>query len=559
MTEEFILGINGWEVRGHDASASLIRCSSQGIEVIAAAEEERFTREKHAYDCLPHQAANFCLEEGEINVEDLSAVAFSWDMPKRYLERKIDFDITDKGLIEFLFRKKPKKYPQLNFIDHHSAHALSTYSPSHFDEATILVIDGQGETDSLTVWEANKNKLYLSSRSQINSSLGYFYEALSEFVGFAANQAGKTMGLAPYGNSERFLEELMDFFVVDGPVLDVPEIKLELGKSMGKYLPLDEQEQTRGFWLNFFSSLVGVGPAEKSQNYNFRDFPEPYLSLAASGQKVLEELVLKIAKENRGGGKICLAGGVALNCVANGKLIQEGFDIYVQPAANDAGTSLGAALEIARQKGYPITNVSMSPYLGKSYSDGEVKQVLDSEGVKYNEEEDLSETIAEHVTRGEVIGLFQGRFEFGPRALGNRSFIADPSNAKMLDYINNHIKSREEGRPLGPSLLLSETDKFFEGGVRGPHMTIVYPVKGNMSAITHIDGTTRPQILTREDNPVYHQQLEEIKKKTGTGAVINTSLNFKEPIIASPYEALSLLKRTAVDHIAFNNKFIIRR
>jgi len=566
MKEKYILGVNGWNSRSHDASAALLRCAHGKIEIIAAAEEERFIRRKHAYDTLPLEATKFCLAEGKISPKDIDSIAFGWDMPLLYSERGLKKSFNKKELIELLLGINPKKDINLEFVNHHYSHALSAFSPSGFKSAAVLVVDGQGETESVSAWKADDSGLERLAVSDISSSPGYFYQALTRFVGFKINQPGKTMGLAPYGNKERHLKRLRELFLFDKTSIQVPSFNnLVLGKKIGDYLPLDEQDQVKRFWFEQFSRITGLNPNDSSRRYSFRSFPKDYMDLASAGQEVLEQIILHLAKnltsvanENN----ICLSGGVALNSVANGKIIEEnsGLNIYVQPGANDAGVSVGAALEIARREGYSINNVKMSVYLGKAYTNHEILEILKESGVSFKEDSDMPSRMAKMIGQGKVLGLFQGRFEFGPRALGNRSFIADPQKKEILDYVNKEIKGREEGRPLAPTILECSAPEFFSKKVCGPHMTLNYQLtKSKLEAVRHVDGSTRPQILKYKDNPLYYEQIKAIEKETGVNAVLNTSLNLHEPIINTPQEALNLLERTKVDAIIFNNTFIAYR
>lgn len=563
MEEKYILGINGWDIRSHDTSSVLIKGNVNGIDIIAAAEEERFIRKKHAYGTLPYKAVEFCLEQGQITPEDISTVALSWDMPKLYNDRNIKFEFDRNNFLNRLFGKKLRRFPNLEFVNHHLCHALSAFSPSGYESAGVLVIDGQGENESTSIWKANENTLDQINISGISSSLGYFYEALSEFVGFRSNQAGKTMGLAPYGNKQRFLEELENVFQLEELTIKIPSYNgVILGKQLEDYLPLDEQKQLKDFWFQKFNEITDLEPNDSSKKYSFRTFQQDYLDLAASGQEILERIVVHLANKTSqitGQNNLCFSGGVALNCVTNGRIINElGLNIYVQPAANDAGAAIGAALEIARSENYPISNMRMSPYLGKEYSNQHILEILKSSGVDYHEEENMLTLIKELISQGKVLGLFQGRFEFGPRALGNRSFVADPRSFEMGDYINKDIKGREEGRPLAATILDSSASVFFGMDIPSSHMTTAYNLIGNsLNAVKHIDSSSRPQILTYEDNPLYYQQINEVGKEIGVNALINTSLNFHEPIVNNPSDALLLLHKTKVDAIIFNNTFIV--
>ena len=568
MREEFILGVNGWNVRGHDASAALIKCKTEGlVEIVAAAEEERFLGVKHAYDTLPLHAVQFCLDSAGIKAEDLSAVAVPFEYPKIYETRGLKFDVSDAQLRKSMFSNLAQtNKPEIFYVNHHLAHAVSAFAPSMSDSSLVMVVDGQGEFESSTIWVvSNKGKqIQKIATSDIGSSLGYFYEALTEFVGFQPNEPGKTMGLAPYGNPERYRKAIEGLFNVDRCAIKVNGHELKFGLVVGDYLPIDEQHQVRSFWMRKFSEITGMNPNDNSRRYSFRNFPEGYVDLAASGQRVLEEVIMALASQAQSSTQLRnlgIAGGVGLNCVANGLLAESGlFDrMYVQPASNDAGTALGAALEIARQKGCDIHNVAMTPYLGLSFSDQDVLKILTRSDYNFIISDDASRLIADLVANGKVVGLFQGRAEFGPRALGNRTFIADARQASMQDYINQHVKGREEGRPLAPAVLDLDSESLFGKVINAPHMTVAYKIRDGLDAVTHVDGTTRPQIVTAESNNSFYHQLLSVQNRIGVGAVINTSLNLHGPIVNTPQQALKLLETTGVEAIVFNNRYLVMR
>ncbi|MBS3105104.1 hypothetical protein J4234_02510 [Candidatus Woesearchaeota archaeon] len=564
MQDEFILGIQGWKTRSHDASACLLKCTNGKVEIVAAAEEERFIGIKHAYDTFPVHAVTFCLDFAGIAPQDLSAVAMPFDYPLIYATRSINLKIDPKDLQESVFPAyRINSQLKFVFVNHHLAHALSAFSPAMVDAASIIVVDGQGENESTTLWRATdrgKNIEKLAS-SGIGHSLGYFYEALTEFIGFEPNEAGKTMGLAPYGKPHPFYETLRDLVYVHQGVVRVKGLELQVDTS-GK--TFDEQHLVRPYWMQKFEDITGLNPNDSSRKYSFRKFPRDYLNLAAAGQQLLEKIVVELAMQvhqRTGIVNLGIAGGVGLNCVANGKIAELGIfrKIYVQPASNDAGTSLGAALEVARQKGYDISHTAMTPYLGPSYSDSQIENILKSKHLPCRIEENAARLIAELIEQGKVVGLFQDRAEFGPRALGNRSFVADPRSASMQDLVNGYIKDREDGRPLAPSVMSEQSAYFFGNELDAPHMTVAYKMKTKLDAVTHVDGSTRPQIVTPKANPVFHEQLREINNRLGVGAVLNTSLNRHGPIIHTPYQALQLLEKTEAAALIFNNKYVVMK
>ncbi|MBT3721300.1 hypothetical protein HOG47_06655, partial [archaeon] len=281
---KYILGVNGWDTRSHDTSATIIKCENGEIKVLAAAEEERFSRIKHAYDSLPVNAVQFCLNEAGITSEELYAVALSWDMPCLYDYRGLKLDFSENDFLSKLFGKMPRKKPKFNFVNHHLSHALSAYSPSGFQESNVMVIDGQGETESLSIWNISNNGVKKLASSGIHASLGYFYESLTEFIGFRGNQAGKTMGLAPYGNNSYF-NTLRSLFDIEDLCLNVEHTRgIEYGKTVANYLPIDEQEQLRTLWFKKFRDLLKLSPNDNTKKYSFRSFPKVYRDIAASGQ-----------------------------------------------------------------------------------------------------------------------------------------------------------------------------------------------------------------------------------------------------------------------------------
>jgi len=568
MQEEFILGINGWHVKGHDASASLIRCKTDGsVEMVAAAEEERFNGVKHAYDTLPYKAVKFCLDTIGIRAEDLSAVAIPFEYPKIYADRGLNFNITDAELKRQLFPSLEKQdKPEIVYVNHHLAHVLSAFSPSMMESSVVMIVDGQGENESTTLWIVRNSGSTVQkiSFSGIESSLGYFYEALTEFVGFKSDETGKTMGIAPYGNPNKYKKHLEEIIKVDDCVVKVLGSEVKLGLQSVPYFPVDEQHQVRSFWLRKFSEVTGLIPNDNSRRYSFRNFPKDYRDLAAAGQGLVETVLLTLAQQARlrsAENDLCISGGVGLNCVANGKIVETGVfrRVYVQPASNDAGTSLGAALEIAREKGYSVGKVHMIPYLGLGFSDADIVNFLKRSNVDFLANDDASNLIADLVVRGKVVGLFQGRAEFGPRALGNRSYIADPRTRHMQNYLNQFVKDREDGRPLAPSLIDSESANFFGRKLEAPHMTVAYRIADGLEAITHVDHSARPQIVDEYSNPIFYRQLIKIKDKIGIGVVVNTSLNLHGPIINTPQQALELLEKTGAAAIAFNNKYVVMK
>ncbi len=568
IMEKYILGVSGWPERSHDAAAALIHCDASGkVTILGAIEEERFTRKKHAFDTFPVLSVRYLLEQAGITPSDLTAVVLGWDYPLLYRLRKIPLVMDEGALLSKLFPGHTGKMPPLRYSNHHRNHASSAFRASGFKEATVIVIDGQGEEDSTSVWHGKDNKLSKILSIGIGSSLGYMYENLTVYAGFDSFNAGKTMGLAPYGDRDRYFSKLMEYIVLDEDGFYVKPLKDINGSTPGKgdeptFEPYDEIKE---IWFSIFKQVTGLEPYEGKIG-SFTKMPKDHVDLSASVQKVLEEIVKHIAKiaiAKTGSKDICMAGGVALNCVANGKLVEEGLveEIFVQPAANDAGNCIGAALEYAADLGFDtIADGIMSPYLGPEYTDSEICKVLDANGISYTLKDDLSEDIARLISEGNVVAVFQGRMEIGPRALGSRSFLADPRNLKMWEYINEEIKHREHGRPLAPSLLMDKASDYLKDARSSPFMNLAFQVKcpERIPAVTHVDNSTRPQTVTKEMNPVYYSQIKAFGDLTGVYMLLNTSLNDTEPIVCSPDDAVNLLKRSKVDHMAFNNRILVK-
>ena len=424
-----ILGVAGWTDRGHDASATLLKDG----KLIAAAEEERFLRRKHAYDVLPYNAIRFCLDEAQIGVDDIDYVALYWDWPLHYKIRTIDRDLDKGKLIKALFPAnlfESDKFPDLVFINHHLSHASSSYRMSGFDQSAILVVDGSGEDVSTSLWYGHGNEITLIRKIDIPSSIGFFYEAATHYVGLDADEPGKTMGLASYGRPRLKTE---DFFELmrDGYSARIPEGRIILGLDGIS----DEQKQLQKYWTEEFTRRLGP-KNERVHQYDRLSgryssevvMGRFHMDAAASAQRIVEDLILhltKVATEETGSRNLSIAGGVGLNCVANGKVLQSGLvdNIFIQPAANDAGGSLGAALELYAQLGHPSKSKMEHAYFGPQFSGGELEDVLTRLKIPYERHDDIEPLTAELLSKGNIIGWFQGRMEWGPRALGNSCLL----------------------------------------------------------------------------------------------------------------------------------------
>jgi len=585
-----ILGISAYY---HDSAAALV--GKNGI--IAAAQEEGFTRIKHD-SSFPIHAINYCLEEANLNFEDLEQVVF-YEKPflkfDRLLETYVGF--APVGLHSFVkampqwlkqklhlpreIRKQlPGKWDKsIVFTTHHESHAASAFFPSPFEEAAILTMDGVGEWDTATIGVGNGNHIELLKSMQFPDSLGLLYSAFTYFCGFKVNSGEyKLMGLAPYGSpvyKDKIFREILD-----------------LNEDGSFRLNLDYFNYCQGLTMTNekFDQLFG-GPPRRSES----QITQREIDLAASIQAVTEEIVLrmaKYAKELSGLNKICLAGGVALNCVANGKLLRSKIfdEIWIQPASGDAGGALGAALfthfQLMEKKREPkVTDSMKGSLLGPSFTNEEVEHFLthsDTPHHFYENENDLLEIVTEQLVAGKIIGWFQGRKEFGPRALGSRSIIGDARNSKMQTKMNLSIKFRESFRPFAPSVLEEEVDQYFDLDSPSPYMLLVAPVAQNirknlstdkteqmqnpdllkrvkiersdLPAITHVDYSARVQSINEERNGRYYRLVKKFNQSTQYPVIVNTSFNIRgEPIVCTPQDAYRCFVCTDMDILVMEN------
>ncbi len=594
-----ILGISAFY---HDSAAALIING----EIIAAAQEERFTRKKHDPN-FPTNAVKFCLEYAGVQLNQLDAIAF-YDKPLLKFERLLEtyYAFVPKGLSSFItaipvwlkekmFLKRllseelekigtfDKKKVKMLFPEHHLSHAASAYYPSPFDDAAILTIDGVGEWATASISHGKGKEIKILKEMKFPHSLGLLYSAFTYFLGFKVNSGEyKLMGLAPYGV----------------PGSDQVKKYKEIIKNV-----LVDIKEDGSIWLNqdYFNYATGLTMVHEEKWQKLFGFkarkPEDELqlhhcNLGLAIQEVTEETVLLMGREAKrltGSDYLCMAGGVALNCVANGKLYNSKIfkNIFIQPAAGDAGGALGAAqaayhiyFDRPRTKAETLDSMKGS-YLGPEYSDDDVMKVIKKYGASYKYFKDaqgLSQEVAQRLSEGNVIGWMQGRMEFGPRALGGRSILGDPRNEEMQKKLNVKIKYRESFRPFAPSVLAEDCAEYFEHDSASPYMLLVQPVqqkrrkplpqgydsfslkeklyhlRSDMPAITHIDFSARIQTVHPETNPKYYELVREFKKLTGYGVIVNTSFNVRgEPIICTPEDAYRCFMRTEMDYLVVGN------
>lgn len=568
-----ILGISCFY---HDAAAALIIDG----KIVAAAEEERFSRIKHDSN-FPKNAIKFCLKRAGLETGDLNWVVF-YEKPFTKFERitlsalatvpmagesfvnAYRVWLKDKLWIKLLIAKEVGvAFEKILFTGHHLSHAAVAFYTSPFDSAAILTCDGVGEWTT-TSWGIGKtNKVRLLKELKFPHSLGLFYSVFTQFLGFQINEGEfKVMGLAPYGKP-RFVAK------VEKLIQQSADGSFKLNMSYFNFHLSDKVSFNRKF-----VDLFAVPPVNPKDGDEVK---QVYADIAASCQKVLDETLLVIARniqEKTGADNLCYAGGVALNGVSNWKIFKEaGFkNIFVHPAAGDSGGALGAALYVyqhvlGKEKGNPF----LTPYLGEENSEGEVERFVRENNLRAKRYSDraLVKKVAGLLLKKKVVGWVRGRFEWGPRALGARSILADPRDKKMKDLVNAKIKFREAFRPFAPVCLYEDGDKYFEVGKKGKHqqplqyMIAVVPVRAKwrskLGAITHVDGTARPQFIKRSVNPLYYDLIKEFGKKSGINALLNTSFNLKgEPIVNSCEDAYNTFAKSGIDALVLGNYLILK-
>lgn len=556
----YILGINGWFTRSHDASACIVKDG----KILAMAEEERFTRKKHAYDSLPHNSILWCLKKTGLKLDEIKTVAVGWDYKKLYSNAGIK-DSSLNNLTEIFFPKRYFQYtklPNIELVPHHIAHATSSYYLSGMKESSILIVDGQGEEASATFAVGKGNKIEILWSLPIEYSLGYFYEAVSDFIGLGLDAAGKTMGLAPYGKK---------LFKFDNFVFDNNGYLLNMPLSLKKH-SLDQQERVVASWKKILSNRFGE---QKLTSYMFNELlggiskkikiPQTSKNIAASAQSTLENILLQCVKtlvNKTNINNLCMAGGVALNCSANTKILNSGIinDLFIPPFTNDAGVSIGAALYVG---GVISNNRLEDAYLGPLFRNSEIKSLLDNLKVSYEFlDEDIDEKVADIITEGKIVSRFQGQAEIGPRALGNRSILANPSILNINKMVNN-AKNREQWRPLAPSILSEKNEVYLEKSTDSPFMLHAFKVKRKyrkeIAGVVHVDGSTRPQSVNMKTNKRYYNLISKFYKNTGIPLVLNTSFNgAKEPIVCTPHDAISSFYSNSTDYLALEG-FLLKK
>ena len=594
--KKYILGISAYY---HDSAVSLL----EDGKVIFCVQEERFTRVKHDKS-FPTQSLSYLIEEYGLNLCDISYIAF-YDKPfikfERLLEtysyfaprgigsfiRSMPVWIKEKLLLKSVIKKELKKFskkiPKILFSEHHLSHAASAFFPSPYEEAAILTMDGVGEWATTSLNYGYKNTIEVKKELHFPHSLGLLYSAFTYYCGFKVNSGEyKLMGLAPYGDRECI--ETKEF------IKKIKSSLIDLKEDGSFLMNMDYFDYATGSKMcsNKWSKLFGIDRRDSESALN-----DSYMNLALACQLVTEEIILKLAKtikELTGSDNLVLAGGVALNCVANGSLVKENIfkNIWIQPAAGDAGGSLGAALcvehiYLERKRIVDVTDSMQSAYLGPSYSDSYVEAMIrkyNAKAITIDNYESLYKTIAKELQKNKVVGWHQDRSEFGPRALGNRSILANPMSRSTQKNLNLKIKFRESFRPFAPAILEEDCAELFELEIESPYMLLVSKIKNQLNvksqkedyleklylkrselpAVTHIDYSSRIQTVSKTRNIKFWSLINEFKKLTDCPALVNTSFNVRgEPISLTPKDSYLCFMRTDMDILVINNYIFYKK
>ena len=556
----------------HDSAAAILK---DGF-VVAAVEEERFSRKKFDDD-FPKMAINWCLKETGITPEQIDSIAF-YDKPVLKFERLLDnyLAVAPRGLYSFLdvipkwlhkrlwIKEEIKKHLQgfqgdIIFPEHHMSHAAHTFFTSPFDEAAILTVDGVGEWSTTSFGSAENTSIKLTNDIRWPHSIGMFYSAFTYFLGFKVNEGEyKLMGLSSYGKPKYYdliLNEILD-------VKNDGSLHLNLKYFAFTYDKVMTNQK--------FAELFDIPPRKEDSKAE-----QIHYDIGASAQKVLEEVMLRMANhvhKKTGMKNLCLGGGVALNGVANYRILKEGpfENVHIPPSPGDGGSAIGCAqysyfchAKNKRRREHNVERIQNNIYVGPSYSNDEIKSFLDTNKIQYKflATDLLLKTTAKLISEGNIVGWFQGKMEWGPRTLGNRSILADPRDPKMKDILNEKIKHRELFRPFAPSILEEYVSEYFELDIPSPYMLLVAKIKKpeKIPAVTHVDGTGRLQTVSKHVNSLYHSLINEFYKITDVPVVINTSMNVRgEPIVNTPEQAHAMILKTEMDYIMMGNYMIQR-
>jgi carbamoyltransferase len=572
-----LLGLFG---PGPNPSAALL----DDGKLVAFVEEERLNRIKTSPNSLPIQAARQCLSMAGLSLDDIGGIGYAWDcenynreMPaffsaqnRKYSNQDQYNRLQDESLLNLYHParierglqlglgslSKSRKLPKVTYFPHHLCHAASAYYCSGFEEANVLSIDGSGEDTTTLLCVGKQDRLDKLDSFQLPDTLGGFYATFTEFIGFRPYMdEGKLMGLASYGEYSEELQTKLDKFL--------PFDRVTGDFTIDPNLRYYSEHHDGSRFTDEFVELFG-----KPRDRSVSALEAPYPDLAFAAQWRLEQIVIRLAEQmyqKTGLRKICLAGGVAMNCVMNGKLAEQEFidDIYVQPAASDNGSALGAALLLAREKGDSVNHRVDHMFWGPSYSAAEIEQAFKESKIDYYRSDNIEVETAKLLSEGKIIGWFQGAMEVGARALGNRSILASPLLPEMKEKLNLEVKHREKWRPFCPSMCSEDYYEYIDAEHDSPFMIMAFPVKEKYKEIfpscVHVDGTARPQTVSKEHNPRYWNLIREFKKITGYGIVINTSFNIQgEPLVCRPTDALRTFGGTGIDYLMMGD-FIAKK
>ena len=570
----YIVGIN---CLGPNTSACLL----DDGRLVAMAEQERFSRIKTAPHAMPVGSIRYCLEAAGISLGDVTAIALGWDLdlfPDAYRKGAIerfpamtrrDHLVTDQNCLlydphrvrdelRFALRASgvDEPVPEIIGVPHHRCHAASTFFASDLDEALIVAVDASGELNATTLWHGSGNEIRPLQNWDIPQSLGWFYASITEFLGFRAYSGeGKVMGLAPYGQGDEEIREKLHKF------LWVTASGYEMDPTFIYFGP----HAHRARFTDKLVELLGDPHNPRNPEYTPRE-----LNVAYEAQRLLEEAVAQVARvgfsevETR---NLTVSGGVAMNCKMNGALarLPEVDRFFVFPGANDAGVGFGAALCVYQQMGGdPRSSGFRDAYLGPEFKNGEIRSLLDELQVSYEEPASIEDATADLLADGKFVGWHQGRMEFGARALGNRSILADPSRLDAKDRLNAQVKRREAFRPFCPSMLREEAEHWVKDVTDAAYMMVAFEAKPQMAqrapAVVHVDGTIRPQLVDGPENPRYRSLIEALRDRTGLPIVLNTSFNVRgEPIVCTPLDSVRCYFSTGLDALALGDFLLTKR
>lgn len=549
-----LLGLNGWADGTHDPSAALV----VNGRLTAFVEEERVRRRRHALSQLPTGAATAVLRSANLSLNDVDVVAYGWDLPKYYARHGRTWELADRDFIRMVTGIEPDRgrVPEVVWVPHHDAHAASAFYASGMDEAAVLVCDGQGEIDSVTLYRGSPSGLHPLRSWQGRQSLGLFYEAATVYCGFGFLDTGKTMGLSAYGRSH-----------------EPPPIRW-IDDDIYSPVPFGIEEiEVRKFWLQSLVEQFGAPPAfdrpkDQMDSMLLTSVDNAMAhrpNVAAHAQSTVETLTISLAEyamtlaDSR---RLCMAGGVALNCVTNGMLMEKCEQLYVQPAANDAGVSIGAAYKVAADRGehlHGMTTIRLGHCFDRNFTRAFLRERCH---FSVAEPEDPAAFAVERLLADEIVGWFDGAMEGGPRALGGRSILALPAKATVKDSVNA-AKGREPWRPLAPSLLREEMPRMFGRDIDAPYMLLSLPLTSDAvdraPAVAHVDGTSRPHTVPRGEGN-YRRLLELVQEATGIGVVLNTSFNGPgEPIVCSPLDAVRTFAASGIDTLVIDGLVVTKK